>query len=140
MNHPRERNVRQRSAVEEPEKTPAKRLPIAPLRAGEEIIQESLSMLQGAIADPLRDNAKAFLLSKSKCFNKQKQIEKMGAVDAEREFFPRSTRFKFELSASKEAAEVEEFKLLKQQSEDKVVEMKKLSKPLSSKLQKLKWM
>ena len=85
-------------------------------------------MLQGAIATPLRDNAKAFLLLKSKCFNKQKQIEKMSAVDAENEFFPRSTRFKFELSASKEAAEVEEFKLLKQQSEDRVVEMKKTFK------------
>ena len=128
MNHPRERNVRQCSAVEEPDKTPAKRLPIAPLRAGEEIIQKSLSMLQGAIADPLRDNAKAFLLLKSKCLNKQKQVEKMSAVDAEKEFFPRSTRFKFEISASKEAAEVEEFKLLKQQSEEKVVEMKRAFK------------
>lgn len=42
----------------------------------------------------------------------------------EKEFFPQLTRFKFELSASKEAAEVEDFKLLKQQSEDNVVEMK----------------
>ena len=66
MNHPRERNLRQHFANEEPDKTPAKRLPIAPLRPGKEILQKSLSMLQGAIATSLRDNAKAFLLLESK--------------------------------------------------------------------------
>lgn len=80
------RNVRLRSVNEEPEKAPAKRNPIAPLWAGEELIDEGLSMLQVAIAAPLRKNAKEFLLLKSKCFNKQKQIEKMNVSKAENNF------------------------------------------------------
>ena len=131
MNTSRERNlrnVRLRSTDEEPEKAPAKRNPIAPLRAGEELIGEGLSMLQIAIAAPLRENAKAFLLLKSKCFNKQKQIEKMNVSDAENEFFPRSTRFKFELNVSKEATASDDFKILRQQTDEKILEMKRTFK------------
>ena len=95
------------------EKPTDKRNPIAPLRAAEDKIIGSFSTLQSTFAEHLQDNAKKHILLLSKIHNKNLQIRKMQATTEDKKFFPRSTRFEFQLNISKEGTEDPEFITLK---------------------------
>ena len=125
-------NIRKKKRTDDKiaEKTADKRLPIAPLRAAENKINGAFGTLQSAFANHLRENAKKHILLLSKINNKQIQIKKMETPSTDKEFFPRSARFAFELSISKEGAETPDFINLKEECNQELLRTKQRFKML----------
>ena len=123
-------NIRKKMRTDDniAEKTADKRLPIAPLRAAENKINRSFGTLQSAFADHLREDAKRHILLLSKVNNKKIQIKKMETPSGDKECFPRSARFAFELSISKEGAEAPDFITLKKECDQELLRTKQTFK------------
>ena len=94
---------------------------IAPLRVAESSIDDNFRTLQPQIAEKIREYGKKHILSLSQIRNKRLQIDKMGK---DPDFFPRSTRFAFDLNVSQSASKMATFQTLKTETDNYLLEFK----------------
>ena len=99
--------------------------PLTPLARAEEHISSTLQSLQPGLAAILLDHSKAHLKRLHKLHNKSLQIQKM---ERDNDFFPRLTRFEFQLHCTKATEQREGYTTLQEKVKTSLTEMKQTFK------------